>query len=549
MYQFAKCKKIVLLSLICLAVVKIVSCKQFDFKRYRYYQKISFSKLSSKKANHHEASCNFDSFTIPCLWSNRVPQTVVNQSFSLRGRVDGYSWFAYSYWFQKTEVRLSLLSFFNVFKGNLLLVVYTSFKPLPQTSDGVPINLKNLTKTDENDEDSDEIDLSSKLTLSKFEYKTRVSRSEKYVSNNPIEIRFREYKSPVMEIENEGCISFKLRGDSHLSNSDSLNLWATKENDKVSRLLWSNYGPVSKLWHHYSIGLLAGNYTLSFNGSLFVRSRAVRVLFAYELDDIVVATSPCCQDCSKNKLVSIATGLAMFPLSQYTSKTCKWIGFTFETMPLVNVSVKAPSEDASVKITHNSRSGTNVCIERKAGSKNGIAQLFWIAKSQEEQYEDPKLIEDPKLTENDEDLKLTEKNKDFSAKTEKVYPLPTLPNEKNYAPKSFHRSLFDHLFASSLCNDNQFECYLECIPLQQRCDGKRDCLQGEDELNCNERFEFLLFSVFSVAFVLSVLLIGAHYACLDKSRQRCAVANTRLLPSDRRANREKVDICRIATVD
>ena len=513
-----ECKRLVLV-IFCLAVITVVSSSHGKKKRF---QKDSFLGIQQKKL--HPATCFFDDIDIPCQWSNQISDSLKNKSFSLKGNTDGYRWFVYSYWFQKSGINLDPFRFFKIYRGNLLLVVYVNFKRLPDTT--VSVLKQNSTYMNfkdgnsESSSDEDKIDISSQLSVSEFEYKSRVVRSENAVSHYPIKIPFREYRSPVLEIEKEGCVSFRLRGNSHLSNSDFLNLWATDETTRSTRLLWSSYGPIPKIWRHYAIGLYAGKYFLSFNGSMFFRSRMTRLLFAYEMDDIEVSTSPCCEACAENKIMSIATGFVLFTLSEYTEKTCQWIAFSFKSMPTVNVSVVIPNVSAVASVTHASKTGINVCIDRKSGDGNKLARIDWVAKP----------MADAKL-ESQKIPKTNEKNKVSTEESDKVYRLPTLPNEKNYDSKLLGKNLFDRLFSSRICNSNEFECDWECIPLYKRCDGIRDCLQGEDEMECPDRFGFLLFSALSVAFVLSMFMMVAHYACLDKSKQKGSGDKTNLLHS------------------
>ena len=45
---------------------------------------------------------------------------------------------------------------------------------------------------------------------------------------------------------------------------------------------------------------------------------------------------------------------------------------------------------------------------------------------------------------------------------------------------------------SPVCTEDEFECGQgQCVPKSKRCDLKRDCANGQDEIDCGKTFHYL----------------------------------------------------------
>lgn len=72
---------------------------------------------------------------------------------------------------------------------------------------------------------------------------------------------------------------------------------------------------------------------------------------------------------------------------------------------------------------------------------------------------------------------------------------------------------FAHLLLTDNCDENtQFRCLdNKCIPKSQRCDNKRDCVDGDDEEFCGDSGKYTLFIIFMFySTYIHKILLAAH---------------------------------------
>ena len=313
-------------------------------------------KTTSTALERLSVSCFFDSFTIPCTWYNK-PSASINSDYQyLHGTIDGFDWAVHSIWYQKVKLIFSSQSY--AYEGNLLLAIYANFKKLP-----VPQSYDNL-------ENEKQKAARMKVNLpDHFDGRSaQIKDPEKSVkiSNYPVKINFYEYHSPFFQLKEEGCIKFKLRGCPFRTNSDALHLWAKKKNRSAKIHIWSNYGPVNKSWIEYAIGLTAGDYSLSFNGTLFLKSRVSRLLVPYQIDDLIIFSSPCV---SKKNMERSVSGVVHFKSPSFSNEQCTWVSFNFEVTPNVVLEVVALPEvqnfgNFTAVATYITRNGANICVQK-----------------------------------------------------------------------------------------------------------------------------------------------------------------------------------------
>lgn len=77
-------------------------------------------------------------------------------------------------------------------------------------------------------------------------------------------------------------------------------------------------------------------------------------------------------------------------------------------------------------------------------------------------------------------------------------------------------------FKPKECDSTQFHCisYDICIPRELRCNGKKDCLTGEDEEGCEDKrnkCEYGKYQCDNGECIQSSLVCDLHYDCKDKS--------------------------------
>lgn len=52
------------------------------------------------------------------------------------------------------------------------------------------------------------------------------------------------------------------------------------------------------------------------------------------------------------------------------------------------------------------------------------------------------------------------------------------------------------------CKNDEFKCNNgQCIPVRKRCDRKRDCQDGSDEISCNGKISFISVSLPLVLYI------------------------------------------------
>ena len=461
--------------------------------------KATESKTSSESSHYiglevHHGSCSFDSFDIPCKWKNKESSSSDNLTMS--GTIDDFEWNSYSRWIgQKILFRFSRL----IYQSKLLLALFVDFR---RKSSGIP---------DEDEEKNTEIDLSVNYSAAqdKFKFEINNLQKTKTASNQfPIFIGLSTFYSPVLYLAQEGCFKFKMRGNTKLSNSDSLLLWSKKNGNRFSNLIWSFYGPPTNYWQSYSIGIMPGNFTFSFNGSIYLTTRTSMLMFLYEVDDIEILPSKCENLSSKNGFI-VTDGLVNLGLSSYSNRKCKWVPFTKFGAPISKVKIFASSSSSEIfeaKATHLSNSGINVCVTKQTknsliGWNNTSVCVNWAVQLST-------------------GIVPAKRVKNSSSKPE-TYEMPTLPNEGQIKKKIvFEKEEFDDdLLTLDECSRNEFQCAsFRCIPASLRCDGNFDCSGGEDEKACPDHRALGLTITLTVGIIFALFIFMLYYRFVMKRR-------------------------------